>query len=98
MIRNNLSDLSANGNVGDWCFSRTGKSIFICYPYPDEIRGRIAHITIFTELKEKVHIGWLWNGDREKPTIEPSIHIPGIWRGHLQEGKLITIEEEVKNA
>jgi len=98
MIRNNLTELAVHGKVGDWCFSRSGKSMFICYPYPGEQRGKILHVTIFQELKEKIHIGWLWNGDREKPTLEPSMHVPGVWRGVLTEGVLHTIDEEVNGA
>jgi hypothetical protein len=29
---------------------------------------------------------WNWNGDREKPTLTPSVHDRGHWHGHLTDG------------
>lgn len=33
-----------------------------------------------------VHPTWKWNGDEEKPTLEPSIDNRDNWHGWLQEG------------
>lgn len=29
---------------------------------------------------------WEWNGNREKPTLNPSLHHVGCWHGHLRKG------------
>lgn len=29
---------------------------------------------------------WEWNGDREKPTLTPSVHHVGHWHGFLTDG------------
>lgn len=29
---------------------------------------------------------WDWNGDKEKPTLTPSVHTPGHWHGFLTDG------------
>jgi hypothetical protein len=31
---------------------------------------------------------WGWDGNREKPTLTPSIHAPHQWHGHLRAGRL----------
>lgn len=37
--------------------------------------------------------GWSWNGNREKPTVKPSIFFnqgkPGEWHGYLTDGEFI---------
>ena len=41
--------------------------------------------------KEGIIVGW--DGNEEKPTLQPSIHIPGGWHGWVKEGNLITSKE-----
>ncbi|HWA07934.1 MAG TPA: DUF6527 family protein [Opitutaceae bacterium] len=31
---------------------------------------------------------WGWDGNEEKPTLEPSIHTIGHWHGYLRNGRL----------
>lgn len=31
---------------------------------------------------------WGWDGNEDKPTLLPSIHLPGVWHGFLQAGYL----------
>lgn len=31
---------------------------------------------------------WGWDGNEDKPTLEPSIHWVGVWHGWLQNGRL----------
>lgn len=31
---------------------------------------------------------WKWDGNEDKPTLEPSIHTVGRWHGHLRAGRL----------
>lgn len=32
------------------------------------------------------HPAWLWNGDKLKPTLTPSVHHIGHWHGYLRDG------------
>ena len=32
---------------------------------------------------------WKWDGNKEAPTLEPSIDVIGIWHGWLRSGKLV---------
>ena len=32
---------------------------------------------------------WTWDGDEDKPTLEPSLHAIGVWHGWARDGKLI---------
>lgn len=31
---------------------------------------------------------WGWDGNEEKPTLNPSIHVIGHWHGYLEAGRL----------
>jgi hypothetical protein len=33
---------------------------------------------------------WLLTGDRMKPTLHPSLHVPGRWHGWLRDGRLVS--------
>lgn len=33
---------------------------------------------------------WLLTGERSKPTLHPSLHVPGCWHGWLRDGQLIS--------
>jgi hypothetical protein len=35
---------------------------------------------------EPAHPSWAWDGNREAPTLEPSIHHVGHWHGYLRAG------------
>jgi len=34
---------------------------------------------------------WGWDGNEDKPTLTPSIHMPGVWHGHCIAGKLVSV-------
>ena len=92
-------DLNTNGQLGDWCFfegSDRNTYIAFRYPHPDTknyppeyletYRGEMSHVPVSTG--EKQASCWLWDGNRESPTISPSIHIIGSWHGYIRNGKL----------
>jgi len=103
MLRDSLDDLEKNGIVGDWCFSNSEKGIFIRYPIsdhewfkwydftreqaPEYNRGDIVHLPIILGNSEPSH--WGWDGNKEAPTLTPSINVIGRWHGWLREGQLI---------
>jgi hypothetical protein len=50
--------------------------------------GRIAGLTIGTGEKPSNSPSWLWDGDREKPTLSPSVYAKYDcgWHGYLKAG------------
>jgi hypothetical protein len=93
----NLDTLETKGKVGDWSFlkNKDGQHIFIRYPrkeeeiFGDEARGEIVNLPICEG--EKLPNVWLWDSNKEAPTITPSINVIGLWHGYLTAGKLITV-------
>lgn len=47
--------------------------------------GRLGCVSVYTGV---VGAGWKWNGNREKPTLTPSLYqrVTCGWHGHLTDG------------
>lgn len=107
MLRQDLADLEENGKLGDWCFltTKTGLHIGLRYPvknspWPDDVRfemdrGEMVVLPIEEGPGTASPCVWGWNGNREAPTLTPSILIsqgrPDEWHGFLEDGKLRTV-------
>jgi len=91
MKRNGQDDL----DKGDWCFLNNDTLISIRWgddPFKD-----IVVLPIHKDATENGQPQWKWNGNKELPTLTPSILVhayPGWtdgWHGYLTDGKLITV-------
>lgn len=85
MLRKDWDDLIA-GSKGDWYFHHDESYI--------TIRWGVDVMDVVT-IPIQGPNAWQWDGNRESPTISPSIAIrggegmPDLWHGFLQGGKLI---------
>lgn len=73
---------------GDWCFP-DGDHIFIHLP-----TGDFARLPIDANCREEWGDPcWQWDGNRENPTITPSILMRGMgeWHGYMTAGKLVSV-------
>lgn len=34
------------------------------------------------------HPSWEWDGNQDKPTLTPSVHLPGRWHGWFRDGRM----------
>lgn len=87
MLRKSFDDLDANGQAGDWVFFNNDTIVMIQWgPTSDDLAS--------CYLNGGGHPSWDWNGNREAPTLSPSISVKGgpdgaeRWHGYLEEGKL----------
>jgi hypothetical protein len=70
---------------GDFCFSPDYKFIYIWIPGvsgPDALEIALGNPT-----GPRV---WGWDGNKETPTLTPSIHAPDQWHGWLKSGRLVS--------
>lgn len=85
-----LDQFDREGTKGDWCFINDDE--YIAIRYGDEaFKGTCV-------LPIRPHDGkasWNWDGNREAPTLSPSILIwgdgrdkPATWHGYMRSGKL----------
>jgi hypothetical protein len=62
---------------GDWCFLREDTYMTLCWG-PDRFTQSVTiPIMKASEPSRKVPTPWSWNGDKEKPTLNPSIRVNG---------------------
>jgi hypothetical protein len=103
MLRKDLDDLHDNGQLGDWCIwqpeDRPNLYIGLRYPVtaenwvtfyreaPELNRGDVVTLPLVLGASDPTH--WGWDGNREAPTLTPSINVIGRWHGWLQAGKLV---------
>lgn len=76
-----------SAEVGDWAFSSDNVHIFIETPTGTAILQ--IDPTAYPEHKRAC---WQWDGNREAPTLTPSILLhskPKEWHGWLRDGKLV---------
>lgn len=72
--------------VGDFTFDEELTTIYLWMPGmsgPDAIsiqRGNAPHTPRV----------WGWDGNVEKPTLSPSLLVPGVWHGYLRAGRLVS--------
>lgn len=89
-----FEDLDANGKKGDWCF--TNDDTYICLMWGEDPFKNLSILPV-QPVKASGKPYWNWNGNREAPTLTPSILVhpnPGWsegWHGYLTDGKLITV-------
>jgi hypothetical protein len=94
-----LENLEEYGHVGDWCFVETQERLYMFLRYPvkdsrlgdlpvEEQHGDIVNLPLSGDNSKPV---WGWNGDRQYPTLSPSINVIGRWHGYLRNGKLETL-------
>lgn len=68
---------------GDFCFSEDGEVIYLWMPGmsgPDAIRIQRGE-----QGGPRV---WGWDGSVDRPTLTPSLLVPGCWHGYLRAGRL----------
>lgn len=77
-----------NLKPGEWEFVNDYTAIYIHVPHKECEFGLVRIPIHLGEQTEDPNM-WGWNGDKEKPTLTPSINVIGIWHGYLREGKLV---------
>ena len=101
MLKQNIDELQ----IGDWCFQDSIKdgvrysNFYIAVRFLDGDRGfAILPISPSDGIKNVYGQNcWAWNGNKESPTLSPSIlhwgdgkDKPASWHGFLRDGKLET--------
>ncbi len=87
-LRQTLNDLEENGQVGDWAFGHDDSCIYIRIPDGINERGsttpwKLSPVPLPNEND------WQWDGNRETPTLTPSLNWVGVWHGWMRAGKLV---------
>lgn len=63
-------------------------TLWVAIPSDDPEWDNMSIIRIACAEKQSPGV-WQWDGDREKPTLTPSIHTIGVWHGWIKNGMLV---------
>lgn len=89
-LRDTLEDLNDNGQFGDWCFFSEKGRDYIMIRCPDgSERGSVTAWRL-RPVPDPNDNDWQWDGNREAPTLTPSLHWVGVWHGWLRAGALVS--------
>jgi len=90
-LHTDIDDLHANGRKGDWCFMNNETYIALLLgnePFTD--------LAVLPIKPTENTASWAWDGNKEAPTLSPSIlhwghgrAKPATFHGYLRDGKLI---------
>lgn len=58
---------------------------------PDGNAGAILLNPIVDTERNKGRPAWNWDGNEEKPTLTPSVHLPGRWHGWFRKGRMVSV-------
>ncbi len=85
-----FQELDQRGQVGDWCFINDDSYIVIRL---HEREDGYCILPLRVNLADRVgnHPVWQWDGNREAPTLSPSIlhHSRPEWHGWMRAGRLV---------
>jgi hypothetical protein len=92
--RKDEDDLFKNGKLGDWCFvEKPNQSLLFFLRYP--VHGMPDGDVVMLPLSGGKGPIWQWDGNRDVPTISPSIRVCDSdgerWHGFFRNGKLETV-------
>ena len=84
----NLDKFDESGQVGDWCFINGDRYLAVRLHSGED---GVAIIRIKPDSETPNAAVWQWDGNREAPTLTPSIlhHSNPEWHGYLRGGQLV---------
>ena len=89
-----ISDAQEQGRVGAFFFSETEDgdqrylSLVVVIPDHGENHAELASLPLRPATPRNGRASWEWDGNRERPTLSPSLHRPGVWHGYIRAGRL----------
>jgi len=88
-----VHDVLQSNNPGDWAFHTDDKYIIVSYPVKSSYPGEPDGVDVVNLPIKPEPNGWTWDGNKDAPTLTPSILVKsnGTWHGYLTAGKLITL-------
>jgi hypothetical protein len=88
MIRVADDDAVHEGAPGSFCIEtlESGQRV-MWHKLPD---GNGGLLRLRPVVSGDAHPSWEWDGNEEKPTLSPSVHLPGRWHGWFRAGRMVS--------
>jgi hypothetical protein len=89
MVRVNSEEAVTDGPCGAFFIETLASGqVIMWHKLPDGNAGLLRLRPIVAG--DDVHPSWEWNGDRDKPTLRPSVHLPRRWHGWFTAGRMVS--------
>jgi hypothetical protein len=92
MIR--VADLEAvyDGPAGAFCWQWEGEGSDRTRVLVSKVPGGSVGTTRIRPVGKSAaaHPSWEWDGNKEKPTLSPSVHAVGHWHGWFRAGRMVS--------
>ena len=88
-----MQRVSSSGELGEpgtfyWSVADNGnRTLVLMIPCNGPAARTYSRWTI--DHPNHCNASWSWDGDEDKPTLNPSLHAVGIWHGCVRNGQLI---------
>jgi Family of unknown function (DUF6527) len=87
MIRQTDDDAALEGPPGSFCITTAASGQRIMwFVLPDGNTGAINLRPVVSG--NEPHPSWEWDGNENKPTLAPSVHLPGRRHGWFRDGRV----------
>jgi hypothetical protein len=74
--------------VGEFMFDMNDTVLWLNVPHPENRMG-LVRLPIVKGPSTDSPMAWGWDGNKEAPTLTPSISVADTWHGYLRAGKLV---------
>ncbi len=81
---------AAFAQAGDFCWEErpAGPVLRLAIPTQPSQRGWV-HSEWTIDHVNSNNAKWSWDRNKEKPTLNPSLHAVGVWHGWVKNGQLV---------
>lgn len=86
LAKDDFDDINA---LGDFHINERGDTFHAAIPSKTGKGWTFISLRIARNEKPAESPSWEWDGNREKPTLTPSIHTHGHWHGWVRNGEMV---------
>jgi hypothetical protein len=92
MIRVASAEAVEDGAIGSFFIEtfENGQRV-MWHKLPDGNAGLLVLRPIVARANES-RPSWEWDGNADKPTLKPSVHLPGRWHGWFKNGRMESVK------
>lgn len=89
MTRQADDDAALEGPPGSFCIELTASGQRVMWFVLPNGESGVINLRPVIEANA-AHPSWEWDGNEDKPTLQPSVHLPGRWHGFFTAGRMVS--------
>lgn len=89
MIRQADDEAALEGPPGSFCIETMASGQRVMWHILPDGNAGMLRLRPIVDSGE-AHPSWEWDGNEDKPTLQPSVHLPGRWHGYFTAGRMVS--------